>query len=71
MPKTPVPVITRSPNAAPADSEEAMQLAAFEVREDAGSGYATSSSMTVSHIATLTDANPGGAARLLEFRNSL
>jgi len=39
------------PNAA-ARGEEALQLSAFEVREETGSGYATSSSMTVSRIAT-------------------
>ncbi|MEO6246321.1 MAG: TonB-dependent receptor [Opitutaceae bacterium] len=45
---------TASPNApAPKTGDgDTLQLSAFEVREDAGSGYATSSSMTVSRIAT-------------------
>lgn len=45
---------TASPNqpGTPARDAEALQLSAFEVREETGSGYATSSSMTVSRIAT-------------------
>ena len=43
---------TGSAATAPKPGEETLQLSAFEVREEAGSGYATSSSMTVSRIAT-------------------
>jgi outer membrane receptor protein involved in Fe transport len=38
--------------AARTPSEDTIQLSAFEVRDESGSGYATSSSMTVSRIAT-------------------
>ncbi|MDO8542757.1 MAG: TonB-dependent receptor plug domain-containing protein [Opitutaceae bacterium] len=43
---------TNSSNPSTAGSDEAIQLSPFEVAEDSGSGYATSSSMTVSRIAT-------------------
>lgn len=42
----------RSPSSPGGASDDTIQLSAFEVRDDAGSGYATSSSMTVSRIAT-------------------